>query len=259
MYVSTRAFWCPKRGCDPRDYEDAFRPRLPIEGRRCRVFRCAVSDGATEASFAAQWARLLAGGYVRGGLATGGGHPLLASLRRRWAEHVRTLVLPWYASEKAERGAFATLLGLTLVSSGSGQRGKWMGAAVGDSCLFHLRRRGRRAKRLERVVAFPITDPTRFGSSPALIGSVEVPGGLATPALECRWGAWRAEDVFLLCTDALAEWALREEQSGGHPWEALLDLGSERTPSFEAWIDELRTEGRLRNDDVTIVRVDLDA
>ncbi len=44
--------------------------------------------------------------------------------------------------------------------------------------------------------------------------------------------------------------------SGERPWAALRDLGT-GPGSFTGWVDQLRAEGTLKNDDVTVLRVDL--
>jgi len=60
-------------------------------------------------------------------------------------------------------------------------------------------------------------------------------------------------------TDALAKWCLAEREAGGNPWcelELLLAL-PERSDGFTFWIERLREAGRLRNDDVTLLAVEL--
>src|SRR5262249_47193483 len=99
-----RALCLGKRGNAAEDYEDAAAGDAPGG-------RFAVADGASEASFAALWARLLVEGFLA---ATG--RPWrdlgwVGPLRGRWAAEVDGRPLPWYAEEKRELGAFATFLG----------------------------------------------------------------------------------------------------------------------------------------------------
>ena len=101
-----RAFWTPKRGNTKAEYEDAWAVNR-------RSSRFAVADGASEASFAALWARLLAETFV----ATRrpwDDFDWLGRTRRRWSAEVDELELPWYAEMKRDQGAFATLLGLSV-------------------------------------------------------------------------------------------------------------------------------------------------
>src|SRR5262249_61547162 len=73
---------------------------------------------------------------------------------------------PWYMEEALSRGgAFAPFLGLVLEPNPDGPAPwKWQAHAVGDSCLF-LVRRG------EPVLSFPLAHSAEFGSTPRLVGS----------------------------------------------------------------------------------------
>src|SRR5581483_11095363 len=99
---------------------------------------------------------------------------------------------PWYAAEKARRGAFAAMVGLSLVEDGT-----WSAMAVGDCCLFQVRDDA-------LVVSFPMKRSADFSLTPLLIGSrQERNAGLAQAKRE-RSGGWEAGDVFYLMSDALA-------------------------------------------------------
>jgi hypothetical protein len=63
---------------------------------------------------------------------------------------------------------------------------------------------------------------------------------------------WRAGDVLLLMTDALAHWFLTEAEAGRRPWETLAARTDE---DFAPWLDGLRQARQLRNDDVTLVSI----
>src|SRR5262249_18433803 len=126
-----QAFHLVKAGNAPADYEDAF----AADTERARF---AVADGATEASFAAAWARLLAEGFVAAGRAPWRELEWLAPARQRWSAEVDALPLPWYAEDKREQGAFATFLGVAFRAPRPDGAGLWRALAIGDSCLFHL-------------------------------------------------------------------------------------------------------------------------
>ena len=57
-------------------------------------------------------------------------------------------------------------------------------------------------------------------------------------------------------TDALAQWFLSRCENGERPWEAVAALSAAAQPedAFTAWIEELRTQDGLRNDDVVDAR-----
>jgi hypothetical protein len=238
-----QAFHLVKAGNAPADYEDAF---AADPGRA----RFAVADGATEASFAALWARLLADGFVNAVRAPWRDLAWLGPAREHWSAEVDALPLPWYAEDKREQGAFATFLGVAFGAPRPDRPGTWRALAIGDSCLFRIR-----AGRLLR--AFPLTNSEEFGSQPRLIGSRS--RGIQ-PDGERDWagGRWRQGDRFFLITDALAQWFLCQHEQGAAPAEVIGALLAETDPqaAFSGWVEERRGDG-MRNDDVTLLVVDL--
>src|SRR5437660_9780190 len=100
LHPAWHAFHLPKRGHAAEEYEDALAAD-PATGR------FAIADGASESSFAAAWARLLAEGFVGASGKPWRDLDWLDPLRRRWADAVDGLSLPWYAEMKREEGAFA--------------------------------------------------------------------------------------------------------------------------------------------------------
>ncbi|MDQ3816980.1 MAG: hypothetical protein M3362_04725, partial [Acidobacteriota bacterium] len=59
-------------------------------------------------------------------------------------------------------------------------------------------------------------------------------------------------DVFYLMTDALACWFLTEVENGNEPW--MINRGPQKR--FEKWINKLRANMKIRNDDVTMFRIE---
>ncbi|HEX5272936.1 MAG TPA: protein phosphatase 2C domain-containing protein, partial [Gemmataceae bacterium] len=221
-----RALFLPRRGSSADEYEDAWAAE-PAAGR------FAVADGASESSFAGLWARLLVEGFVRP--APG----WLAAARQSWAASVDGRALPWYAEAKRDDGAYATLVGLVVAD------GRWHALAVGDACLFQVRGDC-------LLASFPLGRSADFGNRPRLIGSR--PFAEAETHAEGR-GEWEAGDRFLLMTDALAQWFLRRHEAGERPWQELGALSEGER--FAEWVDERRRGDGLRNDDVTVVMVDV--
>jgi len=71
-------------------------------------------------------------------------------------------------------------------------------------------------------------------------------------------GDWRIGDRFYLMTDALAHWWLAEHEAGRAPWAALDRPGGRgRRRSFPDWVDDRRRRRHLRNDDVTLLRIEI--
>jgi hypothetical protein len=239
-----QAFQAWKQGNAASDYEDASAGDL-------RNGRFAVADGASEASFAGIWARLLVENFT-----TGPGKPWrdlnwVSPLRKQWASQVDALSLPWYAEEKRELGAFATFLGMALRPSVvDSEGGYWRAVAVGDCCLFHTH-----AGRLEQ--SFPIKHSDEFNNRPQLLGSRS--GDSSVPCARGH-GRWRPGDRFLLMTDALAHWFLVSSERGKDPLKPVRSLLAEKSPeaAFAGWVETRRQQAALRNDDVTLVVVDVE-
>ncbi len=227
------SFHVQKRGNRLEEYEDACAAN-PEAGR------FAVADGASESSFAARWARLLVEGFVT----PEQGRKWFAPLRKRWADEVDGLTLPWYAEEKRTEGAFATFLGLVVKRSG-----KWRATAIGDACLFQIRESS-------LVTGFPVAFAKEFSNSPNLLCSRP---GKQSPLSRRQLGEWRRGDRFFLMTDALADWFLRQCEAGRQPWQAIAEAtnGASLNEDFANWINDQREKEYLRNDDVTLLSVEI--
>ena len=70
-------------------------------------------------------------------------------------------------------------------------------------------------------------------------------------------GRGEANDRLWLMTDALAQWCLAEHETSKNPWAKLDSFVAhpEVADHFTAWVEELRDNGRLHNDDVTLVGI----
>jgi hypothetical protein len=201
----------------------------------------AVSDGASSSVFAREWARLLVDEFAQTPFAPGEVWPRIAALGRRWRQQVSSPSLPWYAEEKLAHGSHASLLVVTWDLAG----GVWCAHAVGDTCLFVVRKH-----RLHR--AFPLTRSAAFDNRPSLLSTEAARlAGPSLPEWEKDTGDFTGGDRFLLMTDALAAWFLAEAEAGKQPWEEL-PPGETQWP---CWLQARRTSGALRNDDVTLIEV----
>ena len=218
----------PRAESGPDGGEDAARVRSdawPV--------RAAVADGATESVYAGLWADLLVDTFVEVGPDP---QALPAAVQARQAEwrtavQERAAEQPWYVQAKAEEGAFATGLVFSVHDDGT-----WAAASIGDCCLFHLRG--------ETVQAWPTDDPEAYTNRPALIPSR---GADRIPTPDTTTGRWAPGDTFLLATDAVAAWLLR-----AGPRSVL-----EADASFEATVETARADATLRNDDATLLILEL--
>lgn len=251
---TARALWVEKAGNPSDAYEDAWAARaesIPSTRQGCY----AVADGATSSSFSREWAQILAKAVVDRRVC-----PdltlweAISDSQRSWSSEVDTRRLPWFAEANARRGAFATLLRLSLMGRRpriSPHTGSWKAVAIGDTCLFQVREG-------QLVTTFPIGSHTEFTFSPPLVPSRPEVMSRHTPQPKWSAGTWLAGDWFLLCTDALAEWILLEHAASRPIWQELVALaGAMETAGFRELVDGLRRDKRIKNDDVTLLSVEV--
>jgi hypothetical protein len=257
MRVTVTSFALPKAGNTPDEYEDAYYPDWQGERVLDRV-RLAVADGATEGSFSRIWARMLAESFHA-----------TSSLRfedtfrhalRKWELWLPRYVqerersgrpMLWFEEAKLARGAFATFLGLRLRTREHDRSvGQWSALALGDSCLFQ-------ARHDELLTSFPIDRAASFDSTPALVPSQPDDFDRVTARSKRASGEWHVGDSFYLATDALSSWFLGSYEAGCKPWRDLSDLDTEAAEPFPEWVAQIRAQQGMRNDDVTLTRVDI--
>ena len=252
LQCSIKYFWIQKRGNADKEYEDAFAYKSVSNSETNRGSRVAISDGASESSFAAEWAKILTRSYRDQPFASIEEiQDRMDDLSKRWHKIVFRQPLPWFAEEKARMGAFATFLGIDF-SSEQLSTGSWQAVGIGDSCLFQVRND-------ELTIAFPVQQSTDFGNFPDLLSS-------SLPRNRTMWerilfldGKYQVGDTFILTTDALATWFLQSYEQSEHPWNEFNSflIAEEPLIAFEEWIEKKRLSG-MRNDDVTLAIIKLD-
>jgi hypothetical protein len=207
----------------------------------------ALADGVSSAIFSRSWAEILVNAAVAGFPDPADAESFarwLAERRAAWSRQIDVSRLAWFQKPKLREGAFSTLLFVRLDAPAE-DAGEWRlrGLAIGDTCLFHVRE----GKLLSR---FPVQSAIEFQGDPLVIGSIDLNRDpmLAFCLIDepCQPG-----DLVVLCTDALAEWVLRLEESGTLPsWPAYWDMPQ------AAWAEEiqaLRNDRVIRFDDTTLV------
>jgi len=247
-HPSVSFYSAPKAAHSDLEYEDAACLVSDYESGG-ELSRYAVADGATESSFAGHWARALVMAYCSGLLPEEITNGALNALQQSWTEAVSGMSLAWFAEEKAQHGAFATLCGLTMRADGS-----WQAHAIGDSCLFQLRDG-------EIICSFPLENAAQFGNSPEMLCSLA--GKNSEAKMLGTSGGWHSGDIFILMTDALACLFLGQMESGRPVADFLARIHSQE--SFLEYIESCRnlgddsehtrqhTQTRLKNDDVTLL------
>lgn len=233
------AFKIAKQGNLPLECEDDFY----FLGTSVFV----ISDGASEAVFSREWSNTLVHSVsshlpseftsekIRQWFKA-----LLPTLYQTWEEQIPAYdTLPWHGQHKFKRGSSSTLLFMHLTLN------HYQAFAVGDSCLFHIRDH-------ELLKTFPISASDEFGTHPYLIHTQEgIPD--SEEALQILESDYQPGDCFLMATDALSAWLIKEHETGTNPWSRILEITDQLT--LDKLVAELRATSMMRNDDVVLLRV----
>ena len=257
MRVTVSSFWLPRDGSPVEHYEDAFCPRRtgPSSGSPLRV---AVADGASESMLSGLWAELLVRTWCR--TRRQGMDDVVAAAMCFWhdaleayleSRRVEQRPIEWFEQPGLDRGAHATLLGLELGTTSAGV-GRWRAESLGDSCLFHVSHDA-------LVTAFPLQEASAFSNAPKLVPTKRAQFSRVVSAVDRAEGGCEAGDLLFLTTDAVAAWFLASTERGGTPWRELAAIPRDDADAFASWALTQRTAGRLRNDDATLVRVEVGA
>ncbi|MFA5375613.1 MAG: protein phosphatase 2C domain-containing protein [Dehalococcoidia bacterium] len=254
MKPKIQEFGAAKAGNKPEEYEDA----LSFDPDR-GLF--AIADGATEASYAKEWANLLVEAFVadpsclKPKTRVWSSNSLflewLKPLQKTWHESINWSVLPWFAEAKAKAGAFASFVGLEIGGATSlGNTGRWRALAIGDCVLLQVRDDSLK-------LAFPLAHSDEFGRRPIQVSSNPATDQIVKDAIKIKNGNWRIGDVFFLCSDALGKWFLNQCENGAKPWLVIGKL--ETKEEFESLIAKLLTENLVNNDDMTLITIHIEA
>ena len=245
-----RKFQSPKAGNRPDECEDDCRVIYPGDsGRPARIVIC---DGASESAFARPWAQALARAFAESpphlpDLDNASLAQWLERPQQEWRRGVPWERLPWHGEAKARAGAMAALLAMTI-----GQRPTrpgvypWRAIAVGDCCLFLVRDDN-------LAQSFPMDNAAQFNNNPPLVCSNPANNAGLWPQVRQLNGECRRGDLIILASDALAGWLLQDYESGGRPWQTLLSLKS--AAQWRKWLQSRREQRAMRNDDTTLITI----
>jgi hypothetical protein len=230
-------------------------PKLDHEASECEdaiafdtnTARFAVTDGATEAFHARQWATNLAEHWVHNE------STLTLEEFRKWvADEGRELhdswsglTLSWYSEEKARAGSFAAFVGVELDLKTDTP--SWKAIALGDTCLLHCRG-GVLLKSL------PLSRSESFNSAPVLVASNSKLHDSTMQSVVIDSGSCENGDVLLLMSDAAAAWCLQRFEQSDFDANFLTAKADEELIRF---FDEEREAGRIRNDDLAVLRIEI--
>ena len=238
--LQLRQLLLPKLDHDASECEDA----IAFDSHTARF---AVTDGATEAYHAQQWARNLAEHWVRteSTLTLDDFRKWVADEGRELHDSWSGLTLSWYSEEKARAGSFAAFVGVELDLKTDAP--SWQAIALGDTCLLHCRG-GRLLKSL------PLSRSECFNSAPVLVASNSKLHESTMQSAVIDSGSCENGDVLLLMTDAAASWCLQRFENGDFDPDFLTARADEELQRF---FDDERQAGRIRNDDLAIMRIEI--
>ncbi|WTZ54281.1 hypothetical protein OG716_20685 [Nocardia sp. NBC_01388] len=258
----------PKRGSTATECEDAVcvLPQTPFDELASGPVAASVCDGATESVLSKDWAALLAAASATRALSdpkffgTGAAfEDFAAEVVARWdpwlAEYSSDRAaagrpLAWYEQSKLAGSTFATML-CVLVTPDRVSEWRWQAAALGDTCVFHIRDE-------LPLSAFPIQSAEEFGTNPNLFGSRNHDTALLSERTEFTEGVCIPGDRLLLVSDALAAWFLAASDPTAALHELLEFGGPHDSSRFTDWLDARRDRQELRNDDVALIRIDFE-
>lgn len=243
MKIHAISYHLEKAGNTPDQYEDASVFDLSTG-------RFAIADGASSAYDSKNWARLLVEKFVASPpeLDSSNLNQWLEGPSLAWTANILWDELPYYKYNKAQEGAFATFLGVQLNTSmddnSESQLLHWHALAVGDSAIIVVRNDG-------LLTSFPVTLDTVFDNRPALISTKAVYNQRSLKMVVTQHGDLKQGDLLFLVTDAVAEWMIEAIRLGEKPWEDVARIRD--NDQFASMVQRLRTEGRMKNDDATLI------
>jgi len=248
MSFEVRIFQTSKAGSKPEECEDAL--SFDPQGR---LF--AIADGATDSAFQRLWAGLLVKGFVsnppdfsRPSSVKEWFGGWLKTQQEIWNNNIDWNNIPFHGYNKAKMtGGLATFLGIYFFPD----KPIWKGIAFGDCNLFQYMSSG------EYLYDWkPIDYSEQFGSNPVALSSISPKPELMLNHIAEIGDKYRKGDVFFLATDALAACLLKEIESSSNPIkDRLLTL---KTPDeFETLVNELRSEKKLKNDDTSLIIIEI--
>jgi len=244
MPLETRVFAIPKDPQHPEQYQDAY-------GLDAAEAVAVVADGVSSAIFSRQWANILVDAVpadIPNPTEKDCFAAWLAQRRQEWSEQIDTSGLAWFQKAKLPTGAFSTLLWVRVMRSEAEEPGSFgalrlHGFAIGDSCLFHVRGG-------ETVRTFPLQNADQFQDNPIVLGSVDLGRDDFLEFNELDEHCYH-DDLLVLCTDAVAEWALRESEAGNPPnWDEIWHMNDGQ---WEDLVAQLRETRQMRYDDTTLL------
>jgi len=262
MNIEYSHFWLPKAGTIASLCEDAFFPyNFPFDiiPHNKKYQRYAIADGASTAYLSGLWATILVDGFgsFDDEITNTNFFELIQTLilDENWNPRLTDYIkkrdddgkpLSWYDEMALQNGAASTLLEVSFPIEENKLRDNFSALAIGDSCLFQVRND-------ELITNFPLNSSADFDNSPLLISSDPKRNlNLHEKIAYREYQSIITGDQIFLMTDALASWFFQVYERGEKPWEIIEERVIDQS-CFSTWVEELRENKQMRNDDVTLM------
>lgn len=252
------AYSVEKSGNNKEENEDSYYPREnSIVINREKRFGCAIADGATESSFSKNWAELLTSSISRHNLSIKNIIEIFQSAQIEWLLQISKLNLRWNEEIKVREGSNAAFLWLVIEEKNSAISPviTWRIFYVGDCILFHIRN--------QKIIDwFPHFTSENFNNSPHLISTKILENKYFVASYPSFQNSGKCEfgDSFFLSTDALSKLVIKEIENGINPLMSTpMKILSENhcKDEFIFWIEELRAKKMIKNDDTTLIIINI--
>ena len=214
----------------------------------------AISDGATSSPDARTWANMLVEASTLHesdkDIFPAVIQELRTSWEKTWEKQKQKQISTnagWWTETALNKPNAATYCSITFTNQKSSNSSEihWRAIAMGDSCLFQIRNN-------KLMLSFPLVSENEFTDRPVLVRSKgEI---INSDKIMHLNGTAQVNDIFLLATDALAEWIFKY---GLHTDKTLSSDFYKKLNSidFEKFIESERQVDRIKDDDSTIINI----
>ena len=212
------SFSLPRLGEAEKNIQDRF--EISSDGSLA-----AMADGAGSSLYPGKWADILVKSFCQDSE-----NPIqkiqrsycqwLKPLQEEWRQYYLAKVLSpnkkwWQGGSTIKDHGSATFIGLRLQNLNNEGKKKWQVVAIGDSCLFKLE------SEPENLIVFPIKNSKAFKSTTQCFESLPQYQSFS-PSFDK--GSYQNGDIFLLATDALAQWLLTDYENDGKDWRKVFAI-----------------------------------
>jgi hypothetical protein len=253
--ISWFSYSIPKAGNKDTENEDAVFPAVGIgQNGHNELATFIVADGATQTSFSGLWANYLTKYCSQAKLSEYNFQQAVGKAQEEWQQSLQGAELPWHAVEKFRLGAFSALAWLEIqyfpVHPVYGFT--WRALAVGDCCLFIARNQ-------EIYLSLPLQDPGDFKNTPILIPSKSERMESIKGKIQTSRGSLIMGDQLILASDAISSWIMRRSQTDRLEFLKMIRSikNAKNESGFSYWINGLRKSGELKNDDTSLILIEL--